>query len=203
MVYPKKEKLSRREGVNLYLKGARSFSDKAGIVRRPYKPGQHGQKSTRLTVYGLQLREKQKVKRMYLMRERQFKRFFEKALKIAQKTKQDKGFVFLQLLERKLDMVLYNSGLAKSKGAARQLVVHGHVKVNGVKVKSPSYLVEIGDVIEVSEKVFDKYKRDYEGPAIPEWLEVKGNKCKILRFPTREEISKDIDESLIVEWYTR
>ena len=203
MVFKKKEKLSRREGVNLYLKGKRSYSDKAGIVRRPFKPGQHGHKPTRLTVYGRQLREKQKVKRMYLMREKQFKRFFDMALRIAQRTKEDKGHVFLQLLERKLDMVIYNAGLAKSKSTARQMVVHGHVKVNGRRVKSPSYLVKEGDVIEVSEKVFEKLKRDYEGPAISEWLEVNGNKCVVKRYPTRDEISKDIDETLIVGWYTR
>ena len=203
MVFTKKERLSRALGVNLYLKGARSFSPKAGIVRRPYRPGQHGKKPQRLTVYGRQLREKQKVKWMYLMREKQFKRWFEKALELAKHTGEDKGMVLLQMLERKLDIVLYRAGLAKSKSAARQLIVHGHVRVNGKKVRSPSYLVEVGDKIEVLEKVFEKYKRDYEGPAVPEWLKVYKNTCEVVRYPTREDLPKDIDTSLIIAWYTR
>ncbi len=203
MVYYKKERLSRLSGTNLFLKGARSFSSKAGVLRRPYRPGQHGRRPLRLTVYGRQLREKQKVKWMYLMRERQFKNWFEKALDIAKQTGQDKGTVFLQMLERKLDIVLYRAGLAKSKGAARQLVVHGHVKVNGRKVRSPSYLVQVGDKIEVSEKVFEKYKRDYEGPAAPGWIRVKENTCEIVRAPNRDELPKNVDPSLIIAWYTR
>jgi len=203
MVYKKKEKLSRREGVNLYLKGARSHSDKSGLARRPFKPGQHSHKPSRLTVYGRQLREKQKVKRMYLMREKAFKKLFREALRIAENKKIDKGLVFLQMLDRKLDVVLYYAGLAKSKNAGRQMVVHGHVKVNGVRTRSPSRILEPGDIIEVSPKVFEKYRRDYEGPAVPAWLEVDKNVAKIVRLPTREEISKDIDESLIIAWYTR
>ncbi len=203
MVYRAKEKLSRREGINLYLKGARSFSPKAGIKRRPTRPGQHGHKPVRLSPYGRQLREKQKVKRMYMMREKQFRRFYENAVRIAKNTGQDKGFVFLQLLERRLDNVIYKAGLAKSKSAARQLVSHGHVRVNGKRVDRPSYLVEIGDTISISEKVFDKYKPDYDFPLVAQWIETSGNTCKVVRFPTREEISPDIKESLIVELYSR
>lgn len=203
MVYRAKEKLSRREGINLYLKGARSFSDKAGIKRRPTRPGQHGAKPVRLSAYGRQLREKQKVKRMYMMREKQFRRFYEMAVKIAKNTGQDKGVVLLQLLERRLDSVIYRAGLAKSKSAARQLVSHKHVYVNGKRINIPSYLVKEGDKIEISPKVFEKYKPDYEFPQPPAWLDVSGNKCKIVRSPRRDEISPDIKESLIVELYSR
>lgn len=202
-MYKKKEKLSRREGVNLYLKGARSFSSKAGIVRRPTRPGQHGAKPVRLSGYARQLREKQKVKRMYMMRERQFRRFYNMAVRIAKNTKQDKGYLLLQLLERRLDSVIYRAGLAKSKGAARQLVSHGHVYLNGKRATIPSMLVKEGDSIEISPKVFDKYKPDYDFPAPPAWLEVVKNRCKILRYPLRTEIDPGIKESLIVELYSR
>ncbi len=203
MVYKAKGKLSRREGINLFLKGARSFSNKAAIKRRPTKPGQHGFKPSRLSAYARQLREKQKVKRMYMMRERQFRKFFNMAVKIAKNTGQDKGVVLLQLLERRLDSVIYRAGLAKSKSAARQLVSHKHVYVNGKRVNIPSYLVKQGDEITISEKVFEKYKPDYEFPQPPAWLDVKGNGVKIVRFPIREEISPDLKESLIVELYSR
>jgi len=197
-----KDKISRRDGRNLYLKGARDFT-KPGVVRRPTKPGQHGKTKRRLTTYGLQLREKQAVKFMYLLGEKRFRRIFDMALDIANKTGAPKGTTFLQLLERMLFIVLYRAGLAKSKGAARQLVVHGHVYVNGRRVKSPTYFVKEGDKIEVSLKVFEKYKPDYAHPGPAAWLDVKDNVCIVKRYPTREEIRQDIDESLVIAWYTR
>ena len=203
MVVYKKEKLSRRAGKNLLLKGSRSFSDKSGVKRRTSRPGQHGNRPARLTEYGKQLREKQAVKAMYLLREARFKNLFNKALEIAERTKGNKGHVFLQLLESMLFIVLYRAGLAKSKSAARQLVVHGHVKVNGVRVRSPTYILKPGDQIEVSDKVFDKYKPDYDLPYNASWIEVSKNTCKFIRPPERDEIRKDIDESLVIAWYTR
>ncbi len=204
MVYKKKDRLSRRAARNLYLKGARSFSEaKNPLSRRASRPGQHGAKPPRYTEYGKQLREKQTVKEIYLLREKRFKNLFKQAMAIAEKTKANKGHLFLQLLERMLFIMIYRAGLAKSKSAARQIVVHGHVKVNGRRVKSPTYLLKQGDVVEISPKVFDKVKPDYDFPYVADWLEVNGNKFKVLRYPERSEIRQDIDESLVVAWYTR
>ena len=204
MVYKKKDRLSRRAGKNLYLKGARSFSDtKNPLSRRASRPGQHGNRPPRFTEYGKQLREKQTVKEIYLLRETRFKNLFKQAMAMADKTNANKGHLFLQLLERMLFIMIYRAGLAKSKSTARQLVVHGHVKVNGRRVKSPTYILKIGDVVEISSKVFDKIKPDYEIPFTANWVEVNKNTFKVVRYPEREEIRQDIDESLVVAWYTR
>jgi len=202
MIIPK-TKLSRREGRNLYLKGSRSMGAKACYTRRQTRPGQHGVSMTRMSAYARQLRAKQSVKRYYMMREKQFRKFYDEAVTIAKNSNQDKGYVFLQLLERRLDNTIYKSGLAKSKSAARQLVSHGHVLVNGVKVKSPSYRVNINDEIEIKAKVFDKFKPDYKFPFNVKWITSNGNKCKVLEYPKREDIDQMFKESLIVELYSR
>lgn len=196
-----KAKLSRREGVNLHLKGARSFSDKNGLNRKPFPPGQHGNKRRqRLSDYGVHLREKQKVKRMYGLRERQFKNLYKEADRRAKVNDSDKGLEFLRLLELRLDNVVYYAGLAPSRAAARQAVVHGHILVNGKKLDIPSYESKEEDSIElkkaklaVTEKLFP----------VPAWIESKGEKARVLRLPEREEIDEGIKENLIIEFYSR
>jgi small subunit ribosomal protein S4 len=202
MIGPK-GRLSRREGQNLFLKGARSYSTKEAWAKRQTRPGQHGTTPVRLSNFARQLREKQKVKRMYGMKEAQFRRFFTNSVRIAKNTNQDKGLVFLQMLESRLDNVVYVSLLAKSKNNARQIVAHRHVKVNGKKVASPAAIVNPGDVIEVSQKIVDVTKADYKGPAVPSWMSVEGNKIVINARPTRDQIDQMIKESLIVELYSR
>jgi small subunit ribosomal protein S4 len=196
-----KGKLSRREGVNLHLKGARSFSDKNALNRKPFVPGQHGNKRRRrLSDYGIHLREKQKVKRMYGMRERQFKNVFKEADRRSKINSTDKGLEFLRILELRLDNVVYYAGFAPSRAAARQAVVHGHVLVNGEKLDIPSYELSEGDTVELkmaklapAEKLFP----------VPEWLQVKGTKARIERLPVRDDIDEGIKEHLIIEFYSR
>lgn len=202
MIGPK-ERLSRREGMNLFVKGAKSFSSKEAWTKRQTRPGQHGATPSRMSTYARQLREKQKVKRMYGMKEKQFRTFYAKALRTATNTSQDKGYIFLQLLERRLDNVIYVASLAKSKNAARQLVAHRHVKVNGKRLGSPSAIVNVGDVIEISEKLADLVKADYKGVVIPSWVTPEGNKIVVAALPTRDQIDPSIKESLIVELYSR
>lgn len=202
MIGPK-GRLSRREGQNLFLKGARSYSTKEAWAKRQTRPGDHGTSPTRLSNFARQLREKQKVKRMYGMKEAQFRRFFANSVRIAKNTNQDKGLVFLQMLESRLDNVVYVSLLAKSKNNARQIVAHRHVKINGKKVASPAAIVNPGDVIEVSQKIVDVTKADYKGPSVPSWMSVEGNKIVINARPTRDQIDQMIKESLIVELYSR
>jgi len=199
----KKGRLSRREGMNLFLKGSRSYSEKEEWNKRQSRPGQHGARPSRLSSYARQLREKQRVKRMYGMREKQFKRFYEIALKTARNSSQDKGYIMLQLLERRLDNVVYSAQLARSKATARQIITHGHVKLNGKKVSIPSYIVKVGDVVEVKVGIWEKVKVDYKGPIVPAWLEPNRNMAKVLMLPTREQIDPSIRESLIVELYSR
>ncbi len=196
-----KGKLSRREGVNLYLKGSRSFSDKNALQRKPFVPGQHGnQRRTRLSNYGIQLREKQKVKRTYGLREKQFKNLYKKATRRSKARKTDKGLEFLRLLELRFDNVAYYAGFAPSRAASRQYIVHGHMLLNGEKMSIPSYELKEGDGIELkiaklapSEKLFD----------VPEWIEKESLKAKVSRLPIRDEIDEGIRESLIIEFYSR
>lgn len=202
MIGPK-ERLSRREGTNLFVKGARSFSAKEAWGKRQTKPGQHGVQPSKLSSYARQLREKQKVKRQYGMREKQFRRFFALAVKTAKNSNQDKGFVMLQMLERRLDNVVYVALLAKSKNAARQVVSHGHVYVNGKRVTIPSFVVRVNDVIEMKEDMYNKVKVDYKGPMVPAWLTVDANKITVAALPTRPQIDPSIRENLIVELYSR
>ncbi len=200
-------RLCRREGKKLFLKGPRCFTAKCPIERKgAIPPGQHGYKSLRkkLSVYGLQLREKQKVKRIYGLREEQFKRVFA----IATKNPEATGVKLLQLLETRLDNVVYRLGFALSRSAARQLVRHGHILVNDKKVTIPSYQVRVGDTIALKSKSTQikdvalalETTKDKD---IVGWLQRKGHQGKILRIPERHEIDGDINEQLIVEFYSR
>lgn len=196
-----KERLSRREGVNLNLKGARSFSDKAGIKRKPFPPGQHGnQRRARLSNYGLQLREKQKVKRTYGLREKQFKNLYIEADRRSKVNNTDKGLELLRLLELRFDNVLYLGGLAPSRAAARQYIVHGHVLLNGKKFTVPSQEIRDGDSVELKSAKLAPTEKFF---AIPQWMESKDNKVMVARLPIRDEIDEGIRENLIIEYYSR
>jgi small subunit ribosomal protein S4 len=200
-------RLCRREGEKLYLKGDKCFSRKCPVERRQYAPGQHGQsRQTKLSDYGTQLREKQKMRRIYGVRERQFRNYMAEA----ERRRGVTGENLLQLLEMRLDNVVYRLGLAGSRSQARQIVNHGHIVVNGKKVNIPSYLVRVGDVVEVLEKSrgMSQIATNIEasgGRALPTWLSFDANAMKgtILTAPTRDEIDTDVQESLIVEFYSR
>ena len=199
-------RLCRREGEKLYLKGDRCYSDKCAVDRKSYAPGQHGQQRSKFSEYGLQLREKQKAKRIYGILEKQFRGYFKKA----ERQKGITGENLLRLLERRLDNVVYRLGYASSRIEARQLVRHGHFTVNGRRVNIPSYLVEIGDVIKVAEKSAKspKFKELAEAAVHktpPAWLEsnVEALEGRVLAFPSREEIDTGIQEHLIVELYSK
>lgn len=196
-----KEKLSRREGVNLNLKGARSFSEKAGVQRRPFAPGQHGnQRRTRLSNYGFQLREKQKVKRIYGLREKKMKNVYTEADRRSKTRNTDKGLELLKMLELRLDNVVYDAGLVPSRGAARQAVTHGHILVNGKKLTIPSYEVHEGDTIELKLAKLAPAQQLFPNPS---WIERSGLSCKVVRMPVREDIDEGIKENLIIEFYSR
>ncbi len=201
-------KLCRREQTKLFIKGDRCYSNKCSLDRGSSLPGKNA-KSVRvkkLTTYGIRLREKQKLRRFYGLLERQFQNYFERA----ERKKGISGDNLLELLERRLDNIIYRLGLAKSRIQARQLVLHGHILVNGKKVNIPSYEVKIDDIIEVKEKskVIMDFKDIQEGKVeinIPSWLEFDPEKLKgkILRFPTKEELNLPVDEKLVVEYYSR
>lgn len=196
-----KGKLSRREGVNLHLKGTRSFSEKNALNRKPFVPGQHGNaRRQRLSDYGIHLREKQKVKRTYGLREKQFKNIYVEATRRSKVNNSDRGLEFLRMLELRLDNILYYAGLAPSRASARQAVVHGHVFLNGKKLDVPSYELKIGDTVELkmaklapAEKLFP----------VPDWIEANGVGAKIVRLPIRDEIDEGVKENLIIEFYSR
>jgi small subunit ribosomal protein S4 len=199
-------RLCRREGTKLYLKGDRCYSDKCAFVRKGYPPGAHGQGRQKISEYGLQLREKQKARRIYGILERQFKRYFKEA----DRRKGVTGETLLQILESRLDNMVYRMGLARSRTDARQLIRHGHFTVNGRKVDIPSYLTRQGDIIAVRESSRNKsfFKELAEWGAAQgtvEWLEVDRDNMsgKILRLPSREELDIPIAEHLIVELYSR
>ena len=200
-------KICRREGEKLYLKGERCYTDKCPVERRPYAPGQHGKnRRGKLSEYGIQLREKQKVKSIYGILERQNRRYF----KIATKMQGIAGENYLQLLERRLDNVVYRLGFATSRSEARQFVLHGHIRVNGRKVNIPSYLVDVEDVITVKEssRKLPRFKEVFEINAdlkVPDWLSVDMEKAegKVLALPTRDDIDYPVEENLIVEFYSR
>ena len=194
-------KLYRREGMKLFLKGQRCFSEKCGVNRRDYPPGQHV-RPKKTTDYGAQLREKQKAKRIYGLLERQFQHYFT----IARKQKGNTGENLLVLMERRLDNVVLNLGLALSRFDARQMVAHGHVKVNGRRVDIPSYLVRPGDEVSVSggDKIKKKATDAVEmnkGQALPGWLEAMPTdlKGKVIQLPKREDVPHPINEQLIIE----
>ena len=197
-------RLCRREGQKLFLKGDRCYSSKCAIDRRGYAPGQHGQGRSKISDYGLQLREKQKAKRFYGLQETQFRNLFDKAARKTGIT----GENLLILLETRLDNVVFRLGFASSRKEARQLVTHGHFKVNGRKVNIPSYEVKAGDVITVKEKSTNspKFKEVKEMTiTVPSWLTVDVEKLegKILSVPTRAEIDTPVAEHLIVELYSK
>ncbi len=198
-------RLCRREGVKLYLKGDRCYSDKCSIGRRNYAPGQHGQNKKKLTNHGVQLREKQKVRKYYGVLEGQFAEYFNIASKMPGKT----GDNLLSVLELRLDNVVYRLGFAASRAEARQLVVHGHFNVNGKKADIPSMILKVGDVISVkdSSKSSAKFKSIVENHkvTVAQWLQVEPDNFtgKIIAIPTKADIELPIEEHLIVEWYSK
>ena len=201
-----KWRIARRLGVNIYVGEEKTLKGKSILDRRPYPPGQHGRTRRKLSYYARQLMEKQKVKYYYGVRERQFRRFYE----MAERMKGQTGENLLKLLESRLDNVVYRLGFGKSHRHARQLVVHGHILVNGKKVDRPSYLVKPGDVIEVKEKSRDipQIKEGIElaqKRGIPSWLELDPENFKgiVKAEPTREEIEIPIEDHLIVELYSK
>ena len=192
--------------MKLYLKGERCYKEKCAFERKEYAPGQHGKVRKKLSDYGVQLREKQKAKRIYGVLESQFRRYFEKASAVTGIT----GEILLQFLERRLDNVVYRAGFASSRKEARQMVKHNHFIVNGKKVNIPSFLVKPGMSIEVKENS-RKHTRILEsletaaGRGIPEWitLDKQNFKAGIVRLPERTDVAYDIQESLIVELYSK
>jgi small subunit ribosomal protein S4 len=197
----------RRENLKLYLKGDRCYSDKCAFDRRSYPPGQHGERRGRkISDYGIQLREKQKVKRMYGLSEKQFHLFFERAERLKGVT----GTNLLVLLERRLDNVVYSLGFTNSRAQGRQFVLHNHFLINGKKVNIPSLLVKVGDSIEVREgsKKISAIAGSLEAVVrrgIPQWLELEKEQYKgvVNGFPVREDITMPIQEQLIVELYSK
>jgi small subunit ribosomal protein S4 len=199
-------RLCRRENMKLYLKGERCYSDKCAFERRSYPPGQHGQGRVKFSNYGIQLREKQKVKRMYGLVEKQFRNFFVKA----ERMKGITGINLLLLLERRLDNLVYRLGFANSRSEARQMVRHSHFLVQGKKVSIPSYLVKLGQVIELREKSrkIARIGESLEGVArrgVPSWLELEKEQFRgrLVSLPSREELTMPIKEQLIVELYSK
>ncbi|MDF2520643.1 MAG: rpsD [Clostridia bacterium] len=199
-------RLCRREGMKLYLKGDRCYSDKCSVGRRAYAPGQHGMSRKKPSGYGMQLREKQKVKRVYGILENQFALYFEEAARQKGVT----GENLLRLLELRLDNVVYRMGYGDSRKEARQLVRHGHFTVNGKKVDIPSYQVKLNDLIAVKEgsKKSEKFKALAEDAAVktmPQWLTVNAEmgEARVVALPAREDIDIPIEEHLIVELYSR
>jgi len=200
-------RMCRRAGMKLFLKGARCYTDKCAIERRAYAPGEHG-KSRRIkeTNYGVQLREKQKARRMYGVLERQFRNYFEKAAE----SKGVTGEVLLQMLERRLDNVVYRIGFAVNRNQARQLVRHGHFLVNGRKVDIPSFLVKPGDEVVVRDKsrklsIIVNSLEARKGQPAPDWLDLSTERLagRVLNVPSRASIPTPVNEQLIVELYSK
>ncbi|MEJ6949556.1 30S ribosomal protein S4 [Natronospora cellulosivora (SeqCode)] len=200
-------RICRRESEKLYLKGERCYTDKCAIERRPYVPGEHGQgRRGKQSEYGLQLREKQKVRKIYGILEKQYRRYYEMAEKMGGVT----GENFLQLLERRLDNVVYRMGFASSRNQARQFVLHGHILVNGKKVNIPSYQIDVDDVLSIKDasRKTTTFKEvlEYNSDAkVAEWLSVNMEKAEgtVLALPVREDIDYPVQENLIVEYYSR
>ncbi|MBU0606009.1 MAG: 30S ribosomal protein S4 [Candidatus Omnitrophica bacterium] len=199
-------RLCRREGAKLFLKGSRCVTDKCALTRREYAPGQHGLARKKESNYGTQMREKQKVKRIYGVLERQFRHYFQ----IAERSKEVTGIMLLQLLERRLDNVIFKMNLGNSRAEARQLVQHGRVYVNGKRLDIPSYTVKLGE--EISVKVSEKLTKalnerveELKDRPTAKWLEVNGKalKAKVTAMPTKEDVGFPIQEQLIVELYSK
>ena len=200
------EKIERRLGVSLELKGERRLAGKSALDKRPYAPGQHGQRRTKISEYGLQLREKQKIKFYYGVLEKQFRKFFKEANRQEGST----GENLIKLLERRLDNVVYRMGFASTRRFARQLVTHGHILVNGKKVTIPSYIVKEGDRIEIREKSKNnpQIQRSLEltsQTGIAPWVDVDKEKMVgvFTRIPERSEVNIPVDERLVVELYSK
>lgn len=199
-------RMCRREGMKLFLKGERCFTDKCAIERRNYPPGQHGQGRHKFSEYSIQLREKQKVKRIYGVLERQFRRYFQ----MAERGKGVTGEALLVLLERRFDNTVYRMGFSNSRSEARQLIRHGHFAVNGRKVTIPSFLVKQGDKVEVREKS-RKVVRIVESlelsqrRGVPDWLEMDREAFAgmVKAYPERADLTMPINETLIVELYSK
>lgn len=200
-------RMCRREGVKLYLKGDRCYTGKCAIDRRAYAPGEHGQgRNRKPTEYGIQLREKQKARRIYGVLEGQFRRYFAEA----NREKGMTGENLLRLLERRLDNVIFRLGFAASRAEARQLVRHGHFSVNGQRVNIPSFLVRVNDIIAIREESLNspRIKELIESKgakAVPEWLSLdqNGTNATVIALPNREDIDIPVQEHLIVEKYSR
>ena len=199
-------RLCRREGTKLFLKGDRCYSDKCAVERRPYPPGVHGTRRIKQSDYGIQLREKQKARRIYGVMESQFRNYF----KVADSQKGVTGENLLILLERRLDSTVYRLGFALSRADARQVIRHGHVLVNGRKVDIPSYLLRPGDSVQIREKSRNSVRIQEaivsaERKSVPAWLdlEIKDFKGVFKNYPTREEIALPVQEQLIVELYSK
>jgi small subunit ribosomal protein S4 len=199
-------RLCRRESIKLFLKGDRCYSDKCAFERREYAPGDHGQGRRKTSDYGVQLREKQKLKRIYGLLERQFRGYFHKA----DRQKGITGTNLLVYLERRLDNMVFRMGFASSRTEARQLVLHNHFTVNGQKVNVPSYLVKVGDVIQVRERSRNvlRIQEAMETVArrgVPSWLELEKNdfKATVKALPAREDLTMPVQEQLVVELYSK
>jgi small subunit ribosomal protein S4 len=199
-------RLCRREGAKLFLKGDRCYSDKCAVERRPYPPGQHGSRRMKHSDYGIQLREKQKARRIYGIMEGQFRNYF----KVADRQKGVTGENLIVLLERRLDNTAFRLGFSASRADARQLVRHGHIMVNGHKVNIPSYLLRPGDVVEIQEKSRNSSRIQEalvsaERKSTPAWLELEAGKFRgvFKSYPGREEVALPVNEQLIVELYSK
>ncbi len=200
-------RLCRREGMKLFLKGAKCFTEKCPVEKRNFAPGQHGRdRKAKIVGYGLQLREKQKAKRIYFTQEGQFRNYFEKAAR----TKGVTGEVLLQQLERRLDNIVFRMGFAVARRQARQLVRHGHVAVNGRKVNIPSFQVSVGDEITIRENskklpILEAAKEFASHQPTPSWLEINRDNYsgRLLALPKREDINLPVNEQLIVELYSK
>jgi small subunit ribosomal protein S4 len=199
-------RLCRREGMKLFLKGERCYTEKCAIEKRNVPPGQHGRsRKAKMQGYGIQLREKQKVKRIYGVLEDQFRRYFE----TAERTRGITGETLLQLLERRLDSAVYRMGFATSRAQGRQLVRHGHFLVNGKKVDIPSYSLKAGDLVSVRETSRQNAsilhaQEEVKGRGVPEWLSIDAELAgKVVSIPTREQIGLQVQEQLIVELYSK
>jgi small subunit ribosomal protein S4 len=199
-------RLCRREGLKLFLKGERCYTDKCAIERRNYPPGEHGQGRSKFSEYAVQLREKQKVKRIYRLMERQFHRYFS----LAEKAREITGEKLLLLLEQRMDNMIYRMGFATSRAEARQLVRHGHFLVDGRKVDIPSYLLRPGQVVSVAERsrsvacILEALEQA-ERRGVPDWLEVQREAFagRVKALPTRADLTMPINEKLVVELYSK
>ena len=196
----------RREGLKIFLKGERCYTDKCAIERRNYQPGEHGQARPKFSEYSIQLREKQKLRRIYGVLEGQFRRYFQ----MADRAKDVTGEALLQLLERRLDNVVFRLGFATSRSEARQLVRHGHFRVNGRKVNIPSYLVRAGDTVSVREKSrqvarIQEAMELAQRRGVPEWFEItpEAFSGRMKALPTRADLTLPVNEKLVVELYSK